>query len=278
VGNGYEGAIVLPPKCSMYIDNPVACVDYSSLYPSSMISQNYSHDSKVWSKEYDLEGNLIRETGEKFTSGPNAGKYKYDNLPGYEYINIEFDTYKYLRPVGKPKSKEVKTKVGKKICRWAQLPDNQKSIMPSILEELLKARADTRKKIKTEPDPFMQNILDKRQLGYKVTANSLYGQCGAQDIDILRARCSCFNYRYWQNDDNLCKAHVIEEVYGDLVYDTKIGKVKCKAEYVYGDTDSVFFTFNLENPETGKKIRGKPALEMTIEIAQDAADLCYTNF
>ena len=51
---GYEGAIVLPPKCSMYMDNPVACVDYSSLYPSSMISQNYSHDSKVWTKEYDL--------------------------------------------------------------------------------------------------------------------------------------------------------------------------------------------------------------------------------
>ena len=58
VAEGYEGAIVLPPKCSMYMDNPVACVDYSSLYPSSMISQNYSHDSKVWSKEYDLEGEL----------------------------------------------------------------------------------------------------------------------------------------------------------------------------------------------------------------------------
>ena len=61
VAEGYEGAIVLPPKCSMYMDNPVACVDYSSLYPSSMISQNYSHDSKVWSKEYDLNGNIIEE-------------------------------------------------------------------------------------------------------------------------------------------------------------------------------------------------------------------------
>jgi hypothetical protein len=40
------------------------------------------------------------------------------------------------------------------------------------------------------------------------------------------------------------------------------------------NTDSVFFTFNLQNPETGEKIRGKPALEMTIEIAQDAAKLC----
>ncbi|NCX10462.1 MAG: 23S rRNA (adenine(2503)-C(2))-methyltransferase RlmN, partial [Proteobacteria bacterium] len=51
---GYEGAIVLDPKCDLYLDNPVACVDYASLYPSSMISENLSHDSKVWTKEYDL--------------------------------------------------------------------------------------------------------------------------------------------------------------------------------------------------------------------------------
>jgi DNA polymerase elongation subunit (family B) len=50
---GYEGAIVLPPKCDLYLEDPVACVDYSSLYPSSMISENISHDSKVWTKEYN---------------------------------------------------------------------------------------------------------------------------------------------------------------------------------------------------------------------------------
>jgi DNA polymerase elongation subunit (family B) len=231
-GDGYEGAIVLPPKCAMYIDNPVACVDYSSLYPSSMISQNYSHDSKVWSKEYDLHGNLIKETGQK----DKNDNYIYDNLPGYEYINIEFDTYKYLRPVGKPKSKEVKTKVGKKICRWAQLPNNQKSIMPSILEELLKARSDTRKKAKTEPDPFMQNILDKRQLGYKVTANSLYGQCGARTSTFYEQDVAASTTATGRMMITYAK-RIIEEVYGDLVYDTAIhGPVKCKAEYVYGDS------------------------------------------
>ena len=56
---GYEGAIVLEPKCDLYLDNPVACNDYASLYPSSMISENLSHDSKVWTREYDLAGNLI---------------------------------------------------------------------------------------------------------------------------------------------------------------------------------------------------------------------------
>uniref|UniRef100_A0A6C0ED99 DNA-directed DNA polymerase n=1 Tax=viral metagenome TaxID=1070528 RepID=A0A6C0ED99_9ZZZZ len=266
--DGYEGAIVLPPKCSMYMDNPVACVDYSSLYPSSMISQNFSHDSKVWSKEYDLKGNLINISGER----DSKGGFLYDNIPGYHYIDIEFDTYKYLRK--SETSAATKTKVGKMICRWAQLPNNQKSIMPSILEELLKARSDTRKKIKTEKDPFMQNILDKRQLGYKVTANSLYGQCGSRTSTFYEkdvAACTTATGRMMI----IYAKRIIEEVYGDMVYETAChGPVRTKAEYVYGDTDSVFFTFNLENHKTGEKIRGKPALEMTIEIAQDAAKLC----
>ena len=233
MNEGYEGAIVLPPKCSMYMDNPVACVDYASLYPSSMISQNFSHDSKVWSKEYDLAGKLIKETGIK---NAKTGAYVYDNLPGYEYIDIEFDTFKYLRNPARPAAKAAKTKVGKMICRWAQFPDNKKGIMPSILEELLKARANTRKMAKTEKDPFMQNILDKRQLGYKVTANSLYGQCGARTSTFYEkdvAACTTATGRMMIT----YAKRIIEEVYGDRVYETAIhGPVRTKAEYVYGDS------------------------------------------
>lgn len=229
---GYEGAIVLPPKCSMYMDNPVACVDYASLYPSSMISQNFSHDSKVWSKEYDLDGKLIAERGEK----DKNGKYVYDNMPGYEYIDIEFDNFAYRRNPEKPASRAVKTKIGKLVCRWAQFPHNKKGIMPSILEELLKARASTRKMAKTEKDPFMQNILDKRQLGYKVTANSLYGQCGAKTSTFYEkdvAACTTATGRMMIT----YAKRIIEEVYGDRVYETAIhGPVRTKAEYVYGDS------------------------------------------
>ena len=221
---GYEGAIVLPPKCSMYIDNPVACVDYSSLYPSSMISQNYSHDSKVWTKEYDMEGNLKRTTGSEL----------YDNLPGYHYINIEFKTFRYIRAHPAAVAKKIQT--GTKVCRWAQLPNNQKSIMPSILTELLDARSATRKKAKTEPDPFMQNILDKRQLGYKVTANSLYGQCGAKTSTFYDMDVAASTTATGQMMITYAK-RMIEEVYGDSVYETaQHGTVKCNAEYVYGDS------------------------------------------
>jgi len=241
----YEGAIVLPPKCAMYIDIPVACVDYSSLYPSAMISQNYSHDSLVWTKEYNLEGKLVREKGEK----NSAGKYIYDNLPEYQYIDIAYDNFKYIK-VGSAQAK--KTKVGQIVCRWAQLPNNKKSILPSILEELLKARSDTRKLIKTEKDPFMQNILDKRQLAYKVTANSLYGQCGSRTSAFYEKNVAASTTATGRMMITYAK-RIIEEVYGNMIYNTTCaGPVRTRAEYIYGDTDSVFFTFNLENAETGE--------------------------
>lgn len=227
--DGYEGAIVLPPKCSMYIDNPVACVDYSSLYPSSMISNNLSHDSKVWTKEFDLEGKCTRVSGER-----NArGVFIYDNLPGYEYVDLEFDIFKYVRLT--PTAKAKKVKCGTKIVRWAQFPDGRKGIMPSILEELLKARSDTRKTAKNEKDPFMANILDKRQLGYKVTANSLYGQCGAKissfyEKDVAASTTATGRMMI------MYARRMIEEVY-QVPFETEgHGLVMTNAEYVYGDS------------------------------------------
>jgi DNA polymerase elongation subunit (family B) len=228
--DGYEGAIVLEPKCDLYLDNPVACVDYASLYPSCMMSENLSHDSKVWTKEFDLAGNLILETGEKNENG----EFIYDSLPGYEYVDINYDTYKYIRK--SPSAAAEKVRAGFKMCRFAQFPDGKRAIMPSILEELLTARKTTRKLIPQQTDEFMKNVLDKRQLGYKVTANSLYGQCGAKtstfyEMDIAAATTSTGRLLLTY------AKKVIEECYGDAVCETsQHGPVLTKAEYIYGDS------------------------------------------
>ena len=99
--SSYEGAICLKPYCGLYIDNPVAVVDYSSLYPSCMISENISHDSKVWSKEYDLDGNIVidPETNEEKIWGERDenGNFIYDNLPEYEYVDVTYDRYVWRR-------------------------------------------------------------------------------------------------------------------------------------------------------------------------------------
>lgn len=310
---GYEGAIVLPPKCGLYLDEPIACVDYGSLYPSSMISENLSHDSKVWTVEYDLNGRVINETGEK----DDTGRYIYDNLPSYKYVDIIYDTYEYKRP--KPTAAAIKMKVGSKKCRFAQFPNGEYAIMPKILKELLAARKSTRVQaeyvtvktsdnntyigllIKSESeednviikdkdgcihkidksnvvemddtyDDFMKNVLEKRQLAIKVTANSLYGQCGAKTSSFYEKDVAASTTATGRKMLTYGK-RIIEEVYGDKICETKYGRVHTHAEYIYGDTDSIFMSFKLTNPETGERIVGKEALKHTIELAQQAGAL-----
>jgi len=264
--SGYEGAIVLPPKCDLYLKKPVACVDYSSLYPSSIISENLSHDSKVWSKEYDLENNLVLETGEK----NEDNNYIYDNLDDYDYVDVKYDTYKWMRKT--PKGAAKKVCIGYKVCRYAQFKDGSKAIMPSILEELLAARKSTKKLAAKEDDPFMKNVLDSRQLSIKIVANSLYGQTGAKtsafyDKDVAASTTAIGRKLL------IYAKKILEAAYKNKIVDTKNhGKVRTNAEYIYGDTDSVFFTFNLEELD-GTPIEGEKALEITIELAQQAGEL-----
>jgi len=193
---GYEGAIVLNPKEGMYLDDYIVTLDFASLYPSSMIERNLSHDCYV-------------------------NDSKYDNLPGIDYKVIEYDIYE-----GKGDDKHV---VDKKTCKFVQLPEQKKGIIPRILQALLKQRKVTRKKMEYETlttedgtiyigliqekedsyvitdvekgtsqtiaknmvvkkeatyDPFEQAVLDALQLAYKVTANSLYGQIGSRTSPI----------------------------------------------------------------------------------------------
>jgi DNA polymerase elongation subunit (family B) len=258
---GYEGAIVLDPKCDLYLDNPVACVDYASLYPSSMISENLSHDSKVWTREYDLAGNLIEEWGEK----NEAGNYIYDNLPGYEYVDVNYDTYRYHRK--HPKAAAEKIKSGYKMCRFVQPVKNEsgdgEAIMPSILKELLKARKDTRKLIPLQTDEFMKNVLDQRQLGYKVTANSLYGQCGAKTSTFYEKDIAACTTATGRKLLTYAKK-IIEECYGNKICETeKYGPVLTKAEYIYGDSVANYTPVYIS---TFKKGKAKEAQNRIMDI------------
>ena len=260
---GYEGAIVLDPKCGIYFDTPVAVTDYKSLYPSTMISDNLSHDSLVYVKTYNVEGELIREVGEK-----RNGVFIYDNLPEYTYVDVQSDTYIYVRKT--PKAAAVKQVSGYIICRFAQFPEEKKGIIPLVLEELLTARKNTRKLIPLQQDPFMAKILDKRQNAFKVTANSLYGQCGAMTSmfynKYVAGSCTAGGRKML----NYAKT-LVEEVYCKRDCKTSIGMVNATAEYIYGDTDSVFFRFALI--KEGRPLIGKEALGVTIELAKEAGEL-----
>jgi len=99
-------------------------------------------------------------------------------------------------------------------------------------------------------DEYMKNVFDKRQQGIKVTANSMYGQCGARtsafyEKDIAASTTATGRKLL------LYGKKVIEDVYGDTICETKYGKVRTKSEVVYGDSVTPDTPLLLRNKKTG---------------------------
>jgi len=105
-------------------------------------------------------------------------------------------------------------------------------------------------------------------LGWKTSINTRKDK-----NDIYRITMTNKNQR--RNPNAIKKMYEIP--YDGYVYDLTTENHHFAAgigNMIVHNTDSVFFTFNLQDPQTGEPIRGKKALEITIEIAQDAAHLC----
>ena len=112
--DGYEGAVVLDPKQGLYLNDPIVVFDYGSLYPSSMIARNLSHDCYVMDP-----------------------KYKVDD-PNVYYITVSYDIYEGIG--------DKKHKVGVKECEFAQYRDGKKGVISDILCMLLQERKNTEKR------------------------------------------------------------------------------------------------------------------------------------
>lgn len=252
---GYEGAIVLDPLSGIYLDDdPVAALDFSSLYPSSIISENLSHDSLVSVKDYDLDGNFVQL---------KEGSDTYDNLPGWDYLEVEYDI---LRPDPAQSHKKHPDLIpaGRRVCRYAQPRDGSKSTLPKILMMLLKQRKVTRNLAAAETDEFRAALLDAQQLAYKLTANSLYGQLGSNTSKIRR-KCVAASTTGHGRQQLLFSKACIEQAYGPTA-----GDPRCEAIPVYGDTDSVFIAFRPKDPATGARLTGYAAQAAAKALAEEA--------
>ena len=230
--DGYEGAIVLEPKEGIYLDEPIVVFDYGSLYPSSMISRNLSHDTYVLND-----------------------KYLTIDDPNVEFVKVNYDLYEGLG--------DKKRKVGVKECTFAKYKDGRKGIIPDILSLLLEERKTTKNKIEhstiikkdgssiigiihennenevniTTPDKikykikkidieiikdtynkFEKDVFDALQAAYKVTANSLYGQIGARTSPIYLKEIAACTTATGREMIMLAKEYVETNYNADVIY------------------------------------------------------------
>ena len=248
-GETYEGAIVLDPTPGFYTA-PVGVADFASLYPSTIISENISHDTLVWVKDYNDKGELIAHIW---------GSDEYDNLEGQRYTDIEYDNM-IDDPEDQRKVKR-KIKAGIRVCRYAQ---DRIGTIPQIVAGLLAARKAKRKEGEKATDPFVKALLDSEQLAYKLTANSLYGQLGSGTFKVRLRPLAASVTAYGRKQIMFSKA-AIESFYGPTS-----GNPRSSAVTVYGDTDSLFIAFHPKDPATGKPLEGQEALKATIELTEEA--------
>jgi DNA polymerase elongation subunit (family B) len=222
--SSYEGAIVLPPKIGMYLDQPISVLDFNSLYPSNMIAFNLSPDTLVYVKEFNTTGKKIRQ------EGPDGEEFRNN---GYKIDEISYDVHN-----------DDGESVGRVTCGFAQPTDDNRTIglLPLTLDILLKKRKETRKIMEKTEDEAQKAVLNGLQLAYKVVANSVYGQAGSKTSPIRKIEVAACTTAAGRERIQFAKSVVETEF---------------KAEVIYGDTDSIFIKFPTkdlgESIELGKK-------------------------
>jgi DNA polymerase elongation subunit (family B) len=218
----YTGATVFPPIPGLY--EKVIPFDFASLYPTTIIAYNIDYSTLVHEDDKTIKDEDCHI------------------IEWSDHVGCEHDTTKR------------NTKVNKVICvenRRYRFLKSPKGVMPQLLEHLLNTRKKTKQQMKLLKKSLNDNhnlsndeikdiqkriiILDKRQLAYKVSANSMYGSMGVKRgyLPFLPGA-MCTTAKGRQSIEKA--ASVIQNEYN--------GKL------IYGDTDSCYIHFpNLKTSE-----------------------------
>ena len=220
---GFEGAIVFDPIPGLYL-SPIFVLDYASLYPNSMRYRNLSHECIVLDD-------------------------KYGNLPDYNYTTITYNNNDENKTPAPP-------------CTFAKKKDGTRGILPEILTDLLDARTKTRKMADNEPNAFRKKVLDRMQLAYKVTANSLYGQTGAPTSPIFMKEIAACTTATGRDMLKYSRTY-IEEIYNNIInyaLDDDVDKYMSFMKKTFGyvehfdyTPDEKKFTYVFDDCEKGKQ-------------------------
>lgn len=218
----YNGGSVTEPIPGLYNNVPV--LDFAALYPSIMQAYNICYTTLVH-KDFDKmipdeACNVIEFDAEATNSKPQVTG---------ENVELDIDDDDDDEDIieeGNANNKTVKM-----IHHKYKFYKGKPGLLPTLVRNLVASRRATQAQMKDIKDPLQKSILNTRQLGLKVAANSFYGFLGVQNGGKKPLIEGAMSITAWGRK-------LIAKVADYL-------KEKYNAKIVYGDTDSVMIDLGI---------------------------------
>ncbi|QCQ67772.1 DNA polymerase family B [European chub iridovirus] len=242
----YTGAFVYEPKPGVYSN--VIPMDFSSLYPSIIISKNICYSTFVdtfctaepvpegvtvyaWQEHNGCEHDQVYMEYKQLRGVLGQLQARQSTLNSNKTLNkvALLSVAEQIRTV-KAQLKDTKQSSAKNKCSNFSFgfynSDTRLGVLPRVLKNLLQSRANVRSQMKLlDADDPIRAVLDKRQLAYKISANSVYGSMGTTK--------GYLPFMQGAMTTTYCGRKLIERA-------AELLKTVANAKLVYGDTDSCY--------------------------------------
>lgn len=323
----YVGAHVFVPQPGLYQN--VVPFDFSALYPSLIIAYNIDYSSCAFdptipdelchvmewedhiSCKHDpkvIEKNRLTELIEKLSSDKRCNKA------------LLADVRKQRSEITKSLNKNIMCEHRRyRFLKVTTKNPEFKGVLPTIVQSLLNARKETRKemgRLKTQLNTETSeekrkeieitiNILNQRQLAYKVSANSMYGITGVK-AGMLPFMPAAMSITYKGREGVKKVSEILQTQYnGELVYGdtdclipTTPLLINCKGSLFYttidniskGDWKPINATKEISTPKDGYKVwsdqgftdiinvvRCKPTFDSLTRITTNSGTVVCSN-
>lgn len=250
----YVGAYVFVPEPGLYFN--VVPFDFSALYPSLIIAYNIDYSSCAFDPNIPDELCHVMEWEDHISCKHDPKVIEKNRLTKLidELTSKKKSDKALISKLRKQRSEITKSLNKNVMCekrkyRFLKVTNQNpefKGVLPTIVQSLLDARKETRKEIsnlknnlKNEQNEQQRkeiettiDILNQRQLAYKISANSMYGITGVK-AGMLPFMPVAMSITYKGREGVKQVSDILQKQYN--------GKL------IYGDTDSNYVSFQNKN-------------------------------